>query len=73
VGTDSSMINKNLLMDETSKAKSIPKLNINTKEIECTHGCTISNIDEDELYYLETLGVSKNQARRLIADGHIQI
>ena len=73
VGTDSSMINKNLLMDETSKAKSIPKLNINTKEIECTHGCTISNIDEDEVYYLETLGVSKNQARRLIADGHIQI
>lgn len=73
VGTDSSMINKNLLMDETSKAKSIPKLNINTKEIECTHGCTISNIDEDELYYLETLGVSKNNARRLIADGHIQI
>lgn len=73
VGTDSSMINKNLLMDETSKAKSIPKLNINTKEIECTHGCTISNIDEDELYYLETLGVSKNKARRLIADGHIQI
>lgn len=73
VGTDSSMINKNLLMDETSNAKSIPKLNINTKEIECTHGCTISNIDEDELYYLETLGVSKNNARRLIADGHIQI
>jgi len=73
VGTNSSMINKNLLMDKTSKAKSIPKLNINTKEIECTHGCTISNIDETELYYLETLGVSKNQARRLIADGHIQI
>ena len=67
------MINKNLLMDKTSKAKSIPKLNINTKEIECTHGCTISNIDETELYYLETLGVSKSKAKRIIADGHIQI
>ena len=63
VGTESSMINKNLLMDKTSKAKSIPKLNINTKEIQCTHGCTISNVDEDEIYYLETLGVSKTNAR----------
>ena len=73
VGTDAIMINKNLLMDKSSKAKSIPKLNINTKEIECSHGCTISNIDEDEIYYLETLGVSRKSARRLIADGHIQI
>ena len=73
VGTNSSMINKNLLMDKTSKAKSIPKLNINTKEIQCTHGCTISNIDENELYYLETLGISKSKAKRMIADGHIQI
>ena len=60
-------------MDKNSKAKSIPKLNINTKEIQCTHGCTISNIDENELYYLETLGVSKNNAKTLIANGHIQI
>lgn len=73
VGTNSNMINKNLLMDKTSKAKSIPKLNINTKEIQCTHGCTISNIDQTELYYLETLGVSKSKAKRIIADGHIQI
>lgn len=73
VGTNSSMINKNLLMDKTSKAKSIPKLNINTKEIQCTHGCTISNVDDDEIYYLETLGVSKTNARKMIADGHIQI
>lgn len=73
VGTNSNMINKNLLMDKTSKAKSIPKLNINTKEIQCTHGCTISNVDENEIYYLETLGVSKTNARKMIADGHIQI
>ena len=73
VGTNSQMINKNLLMDKTSKAKSIPKLNINTKEIQCTHGCTISNVDESEIYYLQTLGISKNKARRMIADGHIQI
>jgi len=73
VGTNSSMINKNLLMDKTSKAKSIPKLSINTKEIQCTHGCTISNVDQDDIYYLETLGMSKASARRIIADGHIQI
>ena len=60
-------------MDKLSKAKSVPKLNINTKEIQCTHGCTISTVDENELYYLETLGVSKGKAKSIIADGHIQI
>lgn len=73
VGTKSIMENKNLLVDPEARAMSKPILNINTKEIECTHGCTTSKIPEDELYYLETLGLDKNSAKSLIANGHIQI
>ena len=57
VGTKSIMNNKNLLVDNGAKAVSKPILNINTKEIECTHGCTTSKIPEEEIYYLESLGI----------------
>ena len=73
VGTKSEMTNKNLLVDPLSRAFSKPVLHINTKEIECTHGCTTSKISEDEIYYLESLGVDSSTAKTIIANGHIQI
>jgi Fe-S cluster assembly scaffold protein SufB len=73
VGTKSEMTNKNLLVDPLSRAFSKPVLHINTKEIECTHGCTTSKISEDELYYLQSLGVDRRTAKTIIANGHIQI
>lgn len=73
VGTKSKMSNKNLLVDPLSRAFSKPILHINTKEIECTHGCTTSKISEDELYYLQSLGVDRGTAKLIIANGHIQL
>ena len=29
-----------------------PQLDINTKEITCSHGCTVSNVDKEQLYFL---------------------
>ena len=72
-GTKSEMANKNLLVDPLSRAFSMPILHINTKEIECTHGCTTSKISEDEIYYLQSLGVDRSNAKTIIANGHIQI
>ena len=73
VGTKSVMNNKNLLVDPGAKAVSKPILNINTKEIECSHGCTTSKIPEEEIYYLESLGLDKTNAKAIIANGHIQL
>ena len=73
VGTKSIMNNKNLLVDQGAKAVSKPILNINTKEIECTHGCTTSKIPEEEIYYLESLGIDTSSAKALIANGHVQL
>ena len=72
-GTKSFMTNKNLLVEPLARAVSRPILRINTKEIECSHGCTTSKIRDEDLYYLETLGMDKGSAKSLIASGHIQI
>jgi len=73
VGTKSIMNNNNLLVDQGAKAVSKPILSINTKEIECTHGCTTSKIPEEEIYYLESLGIDTSSAKTLIANGHVQL
>ena len=41
------------------------------KEIECSHGCTISNVDEEQLYYLQTKGFDKKSAENILVDSFL--
>lgn len=66
-----SMNNHNLMLSDSAVMHTRPILDIKTKEIECTHGCTISNVDEDWLYYLETRGMSREQAHRTLVEGFL--
>jgi len=56
-GVDADLKNKNLLCSSNATAFTEPQLDINTKEITCSHGCTISNIDKSILYYLNSRGI----------------
>jgi len=65
-GVDAELFNKNLLLSNTATVFTEPQLDINTKEINCKHGCTVSNIDKDQLYYLQTKGIDKFTAEETI-------
>lgn len=65
------MINKNLLLSNTATAVTEPNLDINTKEVECSHGCTISNIDKDVMYYLNSRGYSDTEAEEIIIESFL--
>ncbi len=49
----------------------IPNLIVNNNEIVANHGISIGSIDEEELFYLMTKGISKNEAIKLIEEGFI--
>lgn len=66
-----SMENQNLMLSSTAQMHSRPILDIRTKEIECTHGCTISNIDTDGKYYLEAKGISSSEAESLLIESFL--
>jgi len=51
------MNNQNLMLSKNTKMHTRPILDIKTKEIQCQHGCTVSNIDEKQKYYLQSRGV----------------
>ncbi len=61
--------NENLLLSPGAEAVSLPKLEIFNDEVQCSHGSTISSIDEDQLFYLTARGISMDNARRMIIEG----
>ena len=71
VGFKGSMDNDNLMLSSTAKMNSRPILDIYTKEIECTHGCTISNVDKNQLYYLQSKGFDSNTAKNMLVESFL--
>lgn len=67
--TDAYQTCRNLMMSEKAEANSMPGLEINADQVKCSHGSTSSNIDDDEIFYLCTRGISPNVARQLVAQG----
>jgi Fe-S cluster assembly protein SufD len=67
--TDAYQQNRNLILSRTARADSIPNLQIAANDVRCTHGATISQVEEDHLFYLQTRGVPRSEAQKLIVEG----
>ena len=61
--------NRNLVLTSGASAESIPNLEIEANDVQCSHASTVGPIDEDQLYYLATRGVDPRDAARLIVLG----
>lgn len=68
---DANLQNKNLQLSETSTVITEPKLDIATKEIACKHGCTVSSVDPEQLYLLNTRGFDNIQAKEILTEAFI--
>lgn len=67
--TDAYQTCRNLLMDDSTEANSMPGLQINADQVKCSHGSTAAAISDEEIFYLQARGISAKSARRLIARG----
>ncbi len=70
--TDSFQTNRNLLLSKDAEADSLPGLEILANEVKCSHGATTSKIDDQELFYLQSRGISKSIAEKLIVLGFFE-
>ena len=70
--TNSYQTNRNLLLSDDSEADSMPGLEILANEVKCSHGATTSKIDDQELFYLLSRGISRSVAERLIVLGFFE-
>ena len=58
--------NRNLLLSETAQINTKPQLEIFADDVKCSHGATIGQLDAAALFYLQSRGVSADDARRLL-------
>ena len=67
--TRANQTNRNIKLDPEAWAESIPNLEIENNDVVCSHASTVSPVDENELFYLESRGVPTPVAERLILEG----
>lgn len=63
---DSFQENRNLLLSENGKVHTKPQLEIFADDVRCSHGATIGHLDDNEVFYLHSRGLTEQKARELL-------
>lgn len=66
--TDAFQQNSNVLLSDDARIDTKPQLEIYADEVKCSHGATIGQIDDDALFYLQTRGISRQTAHRMLLE-----
>ena len=70
--TDSYLKNQNLLLDDTCRADSIPSLEIDANDVRASHAATISQVEEEYVFYLQSRGIPRKVAVQMIVEGFFE-
>ncbi len=62
-GTLAYQRNNNILLTDDAKMDSKPQLEIYADDVKCSHGATVGQLDDDALFYLQSRGINKREAR----------
>jgi Fe-S cluster assembly scaffold protein SufB len=61
-----------LLLSSQAEVDAVPKLEIKTDDVRCTHGATTSHVNPEQLFYLQSRGLSAERAAELVVSGFLQ-
>ena len=71
-GTDAYLTNRNLILGDAARSDSIPTLRIGNNDVRCSHGSTTGRLSEEELFYLESRGLSRVESREMLVMGYFE-
>ncbi len=58
--------NRNIVLSDDAKVNTKPQLEIWADDVSCSHGCTIGQMDEEALFYLQARGISKTRSKAML-------
>ncbi|MGH9667167.1 MAG: Fe-S cluster assembly protein SufD, partial [Bryobacteraceae bacterium] len=64
--TDARQTNKNLVLSEGATINTKPELQIYADDVRCTHGATVGQLDEEAIFYLQSRGIGRENAREML-------
>ena len=66
--TNAAQLNRNLLLSSKARVDTKPQLEITADNVKCAHGATVSQLEDDEIFYLQSRGIDENDARKLLVN-----
>jgi len=69
--TNAYQLNKNLLLGSQARVDTKPQLEIFADDVKCTHGATIGQLPQEEIFYLQSRGIKREMAVQLLSKGFI--
>ena len=63
---------RNIVLSEHAKADAIPNLEIEANDVRCGHAASVGPVEEETVFYLESRGIPRAEAERLIVTGFFQ-
>ena len=66
--TNAAQLNRNLLLSCDGRVDTKPQLEIIADNVQCSHGATVSQLDDDEIFYLQSRGLNEEVSRNLLID-----
>jgi Fe-S cluster assembly protein SufD len=70
--TNANQMSRNLLLSDQARIDTKPELEIVADDVRCTHGATVSRLQADQLFYLQSRGIDAATASRLLKRGFCQ-
>ena len=69
--TDGYQMNRALLLSRDAEIDSKPELEIYADDVKCSHGATVGELDDDQLFYLMARGIERERARALLIGAYL--
>jgi len=70
--TDAMQTSRNIVLSDRAKADAIPNLEIEANDVRCGHAASVGPVEEETLFYLQSRGIPRKEAERLIVFGFFQ-
>ena len=70
--SNSFLSGRSILLDKGAKSDAIPGLEIFTNDVKATHSSSVAQIDEEQIFYLQTRCLSRKEAERIIIEGFLE-
>lgn len=66
VHTDAAQTNRNIIESDAARMTASPQLEIYCDDVKCSHGATTGQLDERALFYMQSRGIDREQARSML-------
>lgn len=68
---ESEQLNKSIILSSKAKVNTRPQLEVYADDVKCAHGATIGQLDEEELFYLQSRAINRTTAFQMVCKGFL--